>query len=183
MFCGRECERQMKKRVSIFPFDDPNAERRKVSALQRTLDNEPDSRTFYSSGYKCRVLRIPGSLHLCGYVGVPKGNLLFGADAHKQSFSVNGVKSAHSIAYYLNAHGGINYSKKWKDGLWYFGFDCAHSEDICPGGFSADSFQLKKYRNFAYVRKECKHLAKQINDMTEVLNAGGFGLVRLLSDS
>lgn len=72
----------------------------------------------------------------------------------------------------MHVHGGLTYADKrapQEDDLqtevrmassWWFGFDCAHYNDLVPG--------LRKYRydgvyrDFLYVKDEAKSLAKQL---------------------
>lgn len=48
------------------------------------------------------------------------------------------------------------------DRVWWFGFDCAHYNDLSP---SRDCFGGGEYRNVAYVASECASLAKQLKAM------------------
>lgn len=57
----------------------------------------------------------------CGYVGVPKGDPLYGMQYDDEIFDS------------VDAHGGLNFSDTRKfitsDDLWFFGFDCGHCGD------------------------------------------------------
>lgn len=57
----------------------------------------------------------------CGYVGVPKGDPLYGMQYDDEIFDS------------VDAHGGLNFSDTRKfvtsDDLWFFGFDCGHYGD------------------------------------------------------
>lgn len=73
----------------------------------------------------------------------------------------------------FDCHGGLTYSGECsgrichvpKDGgpdkVWWFGFDCAHCDDMCPAreNFFGDR---QVYRNVEYVRRETERLAEQI---------------------
>lgn len=57
--------------------------------------------------------------------------------------------------------------------VWWFGFDCAHGGlDIVPGmeerfrqlGLGSVLGGDRQYRNFAYLKAECAHLAKQLSE-------------------
>jgi hypothetical protein len=60
------------------------------------------------------------------------------------------------------------------DDVWWFGFDCGHSYDLCPFtaaavhaiGFGAgvDRELGVTYKNMAYVMQEVKSLAEQLRD-------------------
>lgn len=52
------------------------------------------------------------------------------------------------------------------DSVWWFGFDCAHSGDLCPsyarkfrGGMD------EQYRDLAYVTEQCQALAQQLRTL------------------
>lgn len=57
----------------------------------------------------------------CGYVGVPKGDPLYGMQYDDEIFDS------------VDVHGGLNFSDTRKfvtsDDLWFFGFDCGHCGD------------------------------------------------------
>lgn len=57
----------------------------------------------------------------CGYVGVPKGDPLYGMQYDDEIFDS------------VDAHGGLSFSGTRKfitsDDLWFFGFDCGHCGD------------------------------------------------------
>jgi hypothetical protein len=50
------------------------------------------------------------------------------------------------------------------DPVWWFGFDCAHSGDICPSHtrYSFGSFGDEEYRTISFVEDECRSLARQL---------------------
>lgn len=115
--------------------------------------------------YKGLIVRNPGIGHLCGYVGVPQGHPWFGESDYDVDATV---------------HGGLTFAGSLdEDGLWYVGFDCAHSGDLCPGmdAPAAESHWNvvaaltgetslavgggKTYRNWAYVKAEVESLMAQ----------------------
>lgn len=56
------------------------------------------------------------------------------------------------------------------DDVWWFGFDCAHAWDICPGidytrTAGTRSLSDSTYRDVAYVTKECEGLAAQLQEL------------------
>lgn len=57
----------------------------------------------------------------CGYVGVPKGDPLYGMQYDDEIFD------------FVSVHGGLSFSGTRKfitsDDLWFFGFDCGHCGD------------------------------------------------------
>lgn len=80
---------------------------------------------FIIDGYRCAI--IGQSLgHRCGYVGIPKGHVLYGKD---YSYIEN--------EFNISVHGGLTFSDygdeiypvKSDENLWWLGFDCGHSGD------------------------------------------------------
>lgn len=112
---------------------------------------EPDFVEFKHDGFHCVIVRNLDLGHLCGYVGVPKGHPLFGKDYNH----LEGTK--------IIVHGGLTYAKDQapgsnKKGLWWFGFDCAHHQDLIPRMMGNKGV----YRNLEYVTSEVKNLAEQL---------------------
>ena len=85
------------------------------------LPHEPYKieREWIHAGLRCAVTQAREAEHRCGYVRVPPGHPLYGADS---------VDS-------LRVHGGINFAEiepctEHEDGQgWWFGFDCGHAWD------------------------------------------------------
>ncbi len=48
------------------------------------------------------------------------------------------------------------------DNVWWFGFDCAHSGDVCPK-YDLSHSGYETYKNIAYVKLECENLARQLS--------------------
>jgi hypothetical protein len=135
---------------------------------------------------------MPESLHLCGYVGLPVGHSLYGKDYNdvisvkpettdrKINVSKVGVinllcgvsqeqlsNNTIPICLAFDVHGGMTFAKVGlstsNDGLWYFGFDAAHCDDICPGYDKLMRFDENQvYRTFEYMKNETNNLARQI---------------------
>jgi hypothetical protein len=131
-------------------------------------DSEPDKVQWLdeTTGLPCLIVRGPvGSL--CGYVGVSPSHPFFGKDYDDVS---------------ADAHGGLTFAGGcMKDGqeasrvchqveagepdnVWWFGFDCAHSGDLCPGMSWFDGYfgRSDTYKDFDWVRAEVQQLAKQL---------------------
>ncbi len=179
--------------------------------------NEPDSLEWVdeSTGLKCKLLRGPvGSL--CGYVGVPaphpanglhydgctvaeakkrhehfmrevrrvKGNIHDWQPLPDRDYEpVPGIGEAITK---IEVHGGLTYANGDED-TWWFGFDCAHAGDLCPGSdalihrIHINDGDTKKweegrklfkegphrdvYRDLAYVQAECASLARQLKGL------------------
>ena len=142
--------------------------------------NEPDRIQWVSNGLDCLMIRQPSMGNWCGYVGVPKGHKLFGADYNE----------AHDLAP-ISVHGGLTYADKCghfichdpnsgkHDDVWWFGFDCAHAYDLSPSmlKYRMENPELKRlyerslardpenadvYRDEAYVKNEVENLARQL---------------------
>lgn len=114
--------------------------------------SEPMRIVWEAFGYTCIMARGPSGAW-CGYVEVEKPHPWWGGRGDD---------------WQLEAHGGITWSGEWKDGngLWRFGFDCAHSGDLTPrdGAKSKSSlFKDYAYRDVAYVAAEVEALAKQVD--------------------
>ena len=117
--------------------------------------------------------------HLCGYVGVPRGNPLYGHGyddnlpelitawkrAKRGPIGKRGIMplltaddETTSMCCVFNVHGGITYASGGKNGypsethkdLWWIGFDCAHCDDT------------PENCDLPYVTAECENLADQI---------------------
>ena len=99
----------------------------KLLEPHRPWEGEPDRADWVEAdtGLHGRITRNTITHTLCGYVGVTSGEL-FGVDYNLLDMDD------------YSPHGGFTYSG-WgaaggeKSGVWWFGFDCAHSEDFLPG--------------------------------------------------
>jgi hypothetical protein len=125
--------------------------------MEHVWENEPDEAIFESDGFKCRIKRVPGMGHLCGYVGVPESHPWF----NKNYDDVDDIY----------VHGGLTYSEHGHSdlfGLWVFGFDCAHSGDLIPDSVMRYGIcgQHDTYRDFEYVKRETESLARQLAAVT-----------------
>ena len=114
-------------------------------------DTEPDKAEWVdeATGLNCRVLRN-GAGALCGYVGIPEGHKYYNVDYSDIPWEGRDV------------HGGLTYSNL-EDGLWWLGFDCAHSNDYVPGATQYFGTSMKeRYRDINYVIKEVQKLASSL---------------------
>jgi hypothetical protein len=102
---------------------------------------EGNEKRFSYKGFECVILRC--GVHLCGYVGIPKGHKYYGKDY----YHIN-----------VDVHGGLTYANK-DDGYWVIGFDCAHSGDYTGGMFDSEG----TYRDMEYVESQIKSLVEQIS--------------------
>lgn len=75
----------------------------------------------------------------------------------------------------IDVHGGLTYASECRgrichvteegDHVWWFGFDCAHCDDVSPamGMRLPEIFNHGKYRDVGYVEGECRKLAAQLS--------------------
>lgn len=138
--------------------------------------NEPDKIQFVdeASDMDCLMVRNPHSGFWCGYVGTTQDHPFFNV-------------AYGDISVSIDVHGGLTFSAFCHEDpdpakgvchvpfsgraerVWWLGFDCAHSGDLCPGYdisvrnmFGHDGYQ--QYRSRFYVETECRNLAKQLAD-------------------
>ena len=107
-----------------------------------------------ASGLWCHMRRGPSGAW-CGYVEVGMAHRWYGR---------------HYDDIVASVHGGLTYSGESFDDLggWWLGFDCAHYGDFVPG-YDGKMRELKLdggaiYRELAWVREECVHLAQQAKE-------------------
>ena len=109
------------------------------------------------AGLKAQVIATPMG-HRCGYVGVPEGHPMY----EKHYDEVN-----------VYVHGGLTYSEL-DDGLWTFGYDCAHWDDAKdPALMSAEYKKVfvnlmgsgGTIKTLDFCAAECESLAKQLEEM------------------
>jgi transposase InsO family protein len=134
----------------------------KLLISNRPWEHEPDNEEWVDqdTGYKCTVRRHGMLGHLNGYVAIPKGHPLHGADYNKVDSDM------------VDAHGGLTYSNENKDtGEWVFGFDCAHGGDFNPMLVATliehtdtdIGYHMKDtYRTFEWVKEQVVDLASQL---------------------
>jgi len=131
-------------------------------------DDEPDKIQWQDeeTGMPCLIVRGPMGA-LCGYVGVSSSNKFF----HMNYDDVDGD---------IHVHGGLTFSNGCEpdadetkhichrpaageeDHVWWFGFDCAHSNDYAPKMRSNHYSWAGTYRDIAYVQNECRALASSL---------------------
>ena len=94
------------------------------------------------------------SFYYCGYVGVPQGHSLFGADYDEAS---------------VYAHGGLTFSARHSliPGYWFLGFDCAHGNDFTMESDKDDTYGKRKFHTKADVLNDCLDLMIQISKYEE----------------
>lgn len=127
----------------------------KSQAPEGPWSTEVDWYEFKHAGLKCVLRRAALTLAWCGYVGVPSDHAFYKTYYEK----INDK--------YLNnpAYGGLTYSRHSEElgeGLWWFGFDCSHCDDLCPGYMATSN---KIYRDFQWVKQRCEELANWLNSL------------------
>ena len=140
-------------------------------------DSEPDKVQWIDPATNLDCLIHRGSSGaLCGYVGLPRGHKFYGKD-YEAARARDGE--------YLDVHGGLTFADSCSeevraDGggichipapgrpadVWWLGFDCAHSGDLCPA-YSEDDRGYEQYRDIFYVKHEVQKLAAQLSAVTQ----------------
>ena len=94
----------------------------KLIEPHRPWESEPDNAEWVDAetGLHGHIWRNTITHTLCGYVGVTTGDLV-GVDYNRLDMGND-----------YSPHGGLTYSGR-EGNVWWFGFDCAHSEDFLPG--------------------------------------------------
>lgn len=127
----------------------------------------------------CLIVRNPIGA-LCGYAGVYEGHPLY-----KQGYSDPEVSD-------ISVHGGLTFAGPCmkaedhsefvchipepgtSDDVWWFGFDCAHWNDLMPGMLALREIMPKYdvgldyrnvYRDMDYVKHEVATLARQLQEI------------------
>jgi hypothetical protein len=132
--------------------------------------NEPDKVQWQdeATGLPCLIVRGPSGA-LCGYVGVSESHPLYKKDYEHADVEVHGgLTFADMCADAADESRHICHVPDLgePDHVWWFGFDCAHSGDVCPkyakehGTFPLSA--LESYRSLGYVRSEVRGLAWQL---------------------
>lgn len=131
---------------------------------------EPDKKQWLDKTTKlpCLIVRGPSGA-LCGYIGVPKSHIHYGADYDDIDVDVHGgLTFADKCVEVGKEHGICHIVEDGEDDdIWWLGFDCAHWHDFCPQyetigySFMADG----TYKNIDYVTKGVESLAKQLKEI------------------
>lgn len=134
-------------------------------------DNEPDkiSWTDPGTGRPCLIVRNSMGA-LCGYVAVDPGSPLHGRDYDYCDVDVHGYLTYEGPCQGTDdeAHGVCHVPEPGSpDDVWWFGFDCAHLDDLIPSTvrvFTAAGLSIDNavYRNVPYVRGQVESLARQL---------------------
>jgi len=167
---------------------------------------------FYHNELICIVIMTDMG-HRCGYVGLKKDHPLFGVhysqdirspellqELQNSKIGKRGIiplfcwdGESTSPELLFDVHGGITYSSSGNypmpsyERIWWFGFDCAHSEDGKDWAARKRMLRPKDYerlwdvesrfpllsqgtiRSKEYVERECKNLAQQLSCVGDLL--------------
>jgi hypothetical protein len=152
----------------------------KLMFPHRPWETEPDHAEWVDEkvGMRCRIRRNPITLTLCGYVGVPTGNLFWGLSENSDDASelINAKNCWQELD--MSVHGGLTYAQDDDDGWWWFGFDTAHHSDFAPGLVMsmlnadpkhklADLYDPEDYKTWEFVDREIRELKIRIRQLTE----------------
>lgn len=139
--------------------------------------SEPDKLQWTTkSGLPGLVVRGPAGA-LCGYAGVTQDHPAYGADYDALSDEIT-VHGGLTFASFCHQGPGPEATSVCHvpaegepDNVWWLGFDCAHSGDLCPainallrksptGRYLLQASQV--YRSLSYVKAHVEHLAAQL---------------------
>jgi hypothetical protein len=131
--------------------------------------SEPDKKQWehMPTHLPCLIVRGPAGA-LCGYVGVPNGHPAYGVDYNHVDVDVHGGLTFAARCQPSAEERGICHKVELgeSDDVWWLGFDCAHSGDLCP---KMNSYPMHlrfidgdTYKDFAYVENEVSKLAEQL---------------------
>lgn len=126
--------------------------------LRQKIEKEGDHARFTYRGYDCAIERVYPMQHLCGYVRIPETSVLYGRDY--EDVMVNS----------LQVHGEITFAgRRFDDGTWWIGFDCAHIGDRLPG-MPDLPINRGEYRDMEYVKQQIESLVDKIIQRKEKEN-------------
>ena len=138
-------------------------------------NDEPDKAVWVDAETNLDCMIVRNRLGaLCGYVGVPEGHPAHGVDCDNVRISENEWPDVHGgLTFAAACHEGDDPSQfichipqaGRPDKVWWFGFDCAHSGDLCPSMKEYGFSDHDSYKDFPYVIRDVESLAKQLSDV------------------
>jgi hypothetical protein len=166
--------------------------------------HEPAAKAWVEgrTGLNCAIIRNPVVGNLCGYVAVEPGHplhgkkyndrialppvigereIVMGRDVGIISMLCDAFDHSQdgmvSVGVVLPAHGGITFSAGDTDDFWWFGFDCAHLDDMAPGvvamsksiGIEHPAMEHGTYRDYDYVEGHVTRLAWALHEFRTLL--------------
>lgn len=144
--------------------------------LVEIMRKEGDVFLWKDKDFICIAYRNGVIGHWCGYVGITKEHPAFGKKYWITSESENGLTKVEEAINDVRVHGGLTFASThyiWEiDERWFFGFDCAHCDDIVIYPNTPDDEIVglydREYRTLDYVKKEIKLLAEQLRTISEI---------------
>jgi hypothetical protein len=141
--------------------------------LSGPWDGEPDKVQWQDESTQLPCLAVRNHMGAwCGYVGVAADHPLYRADYTRVDAEVHGgLTFANHCSPGDDESVGICHvpDDESEDNVWWFGFDCAHSNDLIPGLYSKlkdlgyrNDVNKGTYRTLGYVKTECQRLASQL---------------------
>lgn len=141
--------------------------------------SEPDKLQYPdpATGLPCLIVRNHSGA-LCGYVGVPRGHPAYGQHYDALELAVHGgLTFADTCQPDAKEHGVCHVPDPGEpDDVFWLGFDCSHSGDLCPAidaalhgrmvGKEYTEYQRilrNVYRDLAYVQDQIASLAAQLH--------------------
>lgn len=128
---------------------------------------EPDKKQWQdkATGLPCLIVRGPVGA-LCGYVGVPQEHPDHENDYDNVEVDVHGGLTFAGFCAPGEPEEGICHKIEPGDAekIFWFGFDCAHWQDLTPGQASYVG-KSATYRTFSWVEAEVTRLAKQLSEL------------------
>ncbi len=121
------------------------------------------------TGYPCMIHRGPMGA-LCGYVAVNPGHPLHGRE------------TTDDAMFAIQVHGGATYASACAgeichvpepgepDDVWWFGFDCAHCDDVTPvlHALCPRLSTMGEYRTIDYVKGEIARMAASLKAIADL---------------
>lgn len=155
-------------------------------------DKEPNEKEWITEGLNCKMIRVEMG-HWCGYVGVPEEhpwyNKSYLDEVHvpkellKRTIDIDKIgilnimcsrvdeeTQTADLWLLVDVHGGLTYASMGTGGylpkgLWWFGLDCAHCDDLSPQ--MPHYVTSGTYRDEEYVTNATVLLAKQLKAVME----------------
>lgn len=137
-------------------------------------DLEDDKYSWRDETTKLPCLIVRGRMgNLCGYVGVYSEHALYNTPYDEFPYEAVPYEADISV------HGGLTYgpeacageichiAEEGEPEPHWFGFDCAHSQDLIPGMPVTCSWG-GIYRNVEYVRENVTRLARQLQALKDI---------------
>lgn len=138
--------------------------------------NEPDKASWIDeeTWLDCLIVRN-NSGALCGYVGVSENHPYYQTQYDQIEKNID-VHGGLTYSAFCQENGKICHKTDEVDQIWWFGFDCAHAEDIMPAHekyykqlglkSTAEIMGLRaSYKDMEYVKNEVKSLARQLKEI------------------